>query len=39
VPDAMGAASSSQDPRHLTEVMEMFKKQQERAKSSVAASK
>lgn len=37
VADPKGGVSSSQDPRHLTEVMEMFKKQQERAKTSVGA--
>lgn len=37
VPDAKGGVSSSQDPKHLTEVMEMFKKQQERAKVSAGA--
>lgn len=39
VPDAKGGVSSSQDPKHLTEVLEMFKKQQDRAKTSVAAAK
>ena len=29
------AVSSSQDPRHLNDVMEMFKKQSERAKTNV----
>ncbi|MFO1414330.1 MAG: hypothetical protein U1F10_10575 [Burkholderiales bacterium] len=37
VPDAKGAPSGSQDPKHLTEVLEMFKKQQERAKVSAGA--
>jgi len=37
VPDAKGGVSGSQDPKHLTEVMEMFKKQQERAKASAGA--
>lgn len=35
VADPKGGASLSQDPKHLAEVMEMFKKQQERAKASV----
>jgi hypothetical protein len=39
VPDPKGGVSPSQDPKHLTEVMDMFKKQQERAKASVAAAK
>lgn len=37
VPDAKGGVSSSQDPKHLAEVMDMFKKQQERAKVSAGA--
>jgi len=37
VPDAKGGVSTSQDPKHLTEVMDMFKKQQERARSSAGA--
>lgn len=37
VPDAKGGVSNSQDPKHLAEVLEMFKKQQERAKASAGA--
>ncbi|MFO1396548.1 MAG: hypothetical protein U1F48_05750 [Burkholderiales bacterium] len=37
VQDTKGGVSSSQDPKHLTEVLEMFKKQQERAKTSAGA--
>jgi hypothetical protein len=34
--DPKRALSSSQDPRHVSDVMELFKKQSERARNSVA---
>jgi hypothetical protein len=34
--DPKGSVSSSQDPRHISDVMDLFKKQSERARSTLA---